>query len=680
MANQYCRHVNVFQGSGEIDLPKPEGVAAAWHFIKGLAGNTHPGAALPFGKLTCGCYNAGYPTGYGNHEPNYGEPIRKFGGREETLGFSHLHQSGTGAIGVYYNFAVTAPFYGQLRQSARRRAFCGENARPGYYSLRLKEDDILCETTVSPACALHRYTFGGPGGRIAMDFSNGGLEESVPRGSVTLLSPREACAQIETHGVNLYFYACLENGSCRAALWKDRQEADGDHLEFADTDSGCGCVFTLEEPGAAVLKVGISLKSAEKAKQDAAGWTESFDRTAQLAEDAWESYLGRVEIETDREGDLEIFYSNLYHTLIKPARWNGESFLYGQHEFLLDFATLWDMYKTQLPLVFSLYPGISRDIVRTYLHTGKAVGFLPNMLVLSGDLSRETGQARLLAEYMLCDAYYRGVPGIDWEEALDVVRRDLDSGEFREFQRTGTFPRMAHLLDLAEGSGNLAALARQLGQAGMAGELEACHRHWRNAFSPRTGLTRAGVYYEGNRWNYSFRPMREMGERMELAGGPARFAALLDRFFGFAKPRDVSGRFEGFNNESDMEAPYAYWYAGRHDRLCEVIDAGLTYMFTAGRGGIPGNNDSGGLSSCYLWNMLGVFPVSGQDLMLIGSPHVRRAALHLAGGRDFVIEKRGEGIYVEGAWLDGRALAPLSFTAAEMMRGGLLRIDMKTRP
>ena len=41
----FCRYVNVFQGSGEIDLPKPEGIAAAWYFIKagcvgaGVGGN-----------------------------------------------------------------------------------------------------------------------------------------------------------------------------------------------------------------------------------------------------------------------------------------------------------------------------------------------------------------------------------------------------------------------------------------------------------------------------------------------------------------------------------------------------------------------------------------------------------------------------------------------------------------
>ena len=33
-------------------------------------------------------------------------------------------------------------------------------------------------------------------------------------------------------------------------------------------------------------------------------------------------------------------------------------------------------------------------------------------------------------------------------------------------------------------------------------------------------------------------------------------------------------RFEGLNNEPDMEAPWAYHYAGRPDRTAEVVHAG----------------------------------------------------------------------------------------------------------
>ena len=105
-----------------------------------------------------------------------------------------------------------------------------------------------------------------------------------------------------------------------------------------------------------------------------------------------------------------------------------------------------------------------------------------------------------------------------------------------------------------------------------------------------------------------------MAKRIELAGSREEFVTLLDRFFGFTVSDDKSARFEGFNNETDMESPYAYNYAGRMDRLAEVIDGGNKYMFTTGKNGAPGNVDSGGLSACYIWNTIGIFPVSGQNL------------------------------------------------------------------
>lgn len=68
---KYTSYVNVFQGNGEINLPKPDGIAASWYFIKAQCGNTFPHAALPFSKMTVGAYSGAYPTGYGVNDANY---------------------------------------------------------------------------------------------------------------------------------------------------------------------------------------------------------------------------------------------------------------------------------------------------------------------------------------------------------------------------------------------------------------------------------------------------------------------------------------------------------------------------------------------------------------------------------------------------------------------------------
>ncbi|MBP3323276.1 MAG: glycoside hydrolase, partial [Clostridia bacterium] len=99
--SDFCKEVNVFHGTDFLDLPKPEGVAATWHFIKSLSGNNTPAAVLPFGKISACAYTSGYTSGYGNHYVNCNpKETNTFGKEMKCRGFSHLHQHGTGMIGT----------------------------------------------------------------------------------------------------------------------------------------------------------------------------------------------------------------------------------------------------------------------------------------------------------------------------------------------------------------------------------------------------------------------------------------------------------------------------------------------------------------------------------------------------------------------------------------------------
>ena len=94
-------YVNVFQGWDECELPKAEGVASSWHFIKSTCGNAHPGAALPFGAMTVCAYSGGYPTGYGWNGINSDPNIPKIHESKKFCGVSHLHHTGAGSLGFF---------------------------------------------------------------------------------------------------------------------------------------------------------------------------------------------------------------------------------------------------------------------------------------------------------------------------------------------------------------------------------------------------------------------------------------------------------------------------------------------------------------------------------------------------------------------------------------------------
>ena len=680
----YCKYVNVFQGVDEIDLPKPEGVAAAWKFIKGLCGNNSPAAALPFGRLMAGCYDSGYSAGYGTLRINSHGPIGKIYDHNQFKGIAHIQDEGTGSIGTYYNYAVVSPFVGDLAESAKARDFDQERAVPGYYACRDLWTMADCEVTVTHRAALHRISFPQEGGKVSIDFSNDGLypddfykvRTAAGAAELTLVNDHEVAVCAELHNLPVYFYVKVEGIKGALRLWVDDQEISEKEIKLEE-GRRFGVVMDAEKQVAITL--GFSPKNAEIAKKDALNNTLSFDEAREAAAKLWNEAFSRIDVEFDNDRDYEIFYSNFYHTLIKPCDFNGESFYYDEEEFVLEFATIWDQYKTQLPLLFAVYPDLGRKIVATFLHVAEATKQMPHTLMMCGNFGKfSNNQARMLAEHSIVDAYFRGV-SFDQKRALRLMVADtFENNQFDEVvNNVDEVKSKAFIIDITDGCAACAKLAREMGEIETAERFEKVAAKWVDVFDPNTALLKDGErFYEGTKWNYSFRLMHDMEKRMALAGGKEGFAALADRFFGFVNPESEDACFEGFNNETDMETPYVYHYAGRHDRLTDVIDASLTYMFTTGRGGLPGNNDSGGLTSCYMCNAMGLFPVSGQDLVILTSPWCKRSVTQLANGKQLTVTREGEGRYIKEAFLNGKKLDTLAITAREMMLGGELVMHM----
>ena len=71
--------------------------------------------------------------------------------------------------------------------------------------------------------------------------------------------------------------------------------------------------------------------------------------------------------------------------------------------------------------------------------------------------------------------------------------------------------------------------------------------------------------------------------------------------------------FEGLCNEPDMETPYSYAFAGRADRVQEVVTAVKTYSYGPGRGGLAGNDDSGGEAAWYVNQFIGFHRESARE-------------------------------------------------------------------
>ena len=691
----FCKYVDVFYGNGETDRFFDDGLASKWFYLKAQCGNTVPHATLPFGKMSVGAYSGGYPCGYGTHYPNTCGGIRKLGDEMTVRGFSHIHHSGTGGIRYYYNYAITSPFFGEIENSFKLRRIENECACPGYYSVSLP--DVKCELTVSGGVALHRYSFSRSGGRVSVDFMNDGLDKrfgdsyfgKVEDGNLEIIGNDEAVFSGIFSGIRLYFCVKAVTSPTSVGIFKDRKEISGESTATPDGADFFGAVFDFSS-GEALLKVGYSTVSIECARDAVKCAPCDFDEAKKSAYDTWNRALSSIKIHTENEETLEKFYSNFYHTIVKPVDMTGESVMGVEGDTVTDFATFWDQYKTVLPLVYMCYPDMGEKVVRAIANISRTLGKISCSFSLSDVFSCEM-QAKMIGILTLCDAYNMGVSGISSEIIDECIRRELSREDFKEFLETGYFERYTHIIDTADAC---LAASKITGDSELRARLLALNKCWKNAFSDDGIMSENSRYYEGDRYNYSFRLQGNMDERVELCGGRERFAELLDDFFGYdsesvTQLRDVEPwqkicaldyhRFEGFNNETDMESPYAYIFADRHDRLCEILKECTTRVFGLGRGALPGNNDSGGLSSLFMWNALGIFPASGRGEFLIGSPAVKGAEISLANGGVLKIstENYGSSPYVERVLLNGKPVTDYRISMSEIMKGGTLEILFK---
>lgn len=701
--------VDPFLGCEASDLPPREGLAARWFFPKAQVGNTHPGACLPFDPISVLPYSGAYPTGYGRYRENTeGQPTPRWNGYYAS-GFSHIHHSGPGRIRAYYNYLRVTPHCGTLHGIGKRWALADETASPGRYACGLVGTGISAELTCAPMAALHRYTF--PASEVALvavDWSLGGILEDGKRSFPSRVDLRvtEGGAEgvVVFEGVPLYVALSCDLPASRRGTWYANDPLTAGRLVLdgieRDAFRPFGCYFTgAVASGTQVeIRLGFSFRSLERARARLAACASGFDAAAAAATESWCEHLGRIEVEGADEDQRVQLATAHYRSCLKPALARDESPWWGDGPYAFDFSTLWDQYKTQLPLCYLLHPAAAREIVGGLAKAAEHHGWIPVCYLLSDDLERFTNQASGLGELTLGEACQKDVGGVEWAAVLPLLERSVTSGKGAQFLAERMATPFTHHLDLCDAHAALAAAWAHHGVALRGQPLAARARWWPAAYDLETGLLDATNTYEGGVWNYSFRLQHDMAGRIQLAGGEARFIELLDRFFGYTREPVTQLRlkpygdlwhkgvgscsFQGLNNEPDMETPYAYCWVGRHDRTCEVVREVIAKNFTVGLGGLPGNDDSGALSSWYLWSSLGLFPVAGSDLYLIASPTVPVSRWRLPGG-ELVIEApdaSAANIYVTEASWNGRPLRHCWLRHRDIAAGGTLVLRQGPRP
>jgi predicted alpha-1,2-mannosidase len=683
-------------------------------------GNTFVGAAIPFGMV------------------KLGPDMESFDGRRSgfgyssdgvILGFSHLHLSG--AEGKYGNILV-APLTGPLDLNDIKTPRTEEVNRVGYYAANLTRYHVKVELTSSRGVGFHRYTFpASQQAHITINLAHAlglGTDWQAQKflgAEIHLISKHEAQGVARfTGGWNrggeyrVYFFMVLDTPAEATQTWTGNTVSPAkDASVGANTPIGASFDFTTKANQVIQAKVGISFISAEQAeqnvKQEMPRWDFASVHTAAIA--LWNKELSKLNLSGETDSQRRQLYTAMYHIMLMPTDRTGENPDWKSSEpYYDDYYCIWDTFRTSSPLLTLISPDRQRDIIRSLIDIYRHTGYMPD--ARSGNDNGRT-QGGSNADVVVADAYVKGLKGIDYPTAFTAMIHDAEvppadpqkegRGGLKDYNEKGYIT----LADERSGSRTveysyddfaIAEVACGLGKTKEAA-LYASRAHnfehlwdkdmtvenFKGFLRPRNPdgtwappyLTVRGTWpdflYEGDIWTYSFYAPQDMRRLIEMAGGDKTFVRRLDSIF-------LRGHFD-VTNEPGFLLPVLYNYAGRPDMSADVVRYLLEKAFSDTRAGIPGNDDSGAMSSWLIFSTLGFFPVAGQDVYLISTPSIPDASLTLGNGRRFRIlaknlDPNGLNRYVQSATLNGVPLPNAWFRHDQIKDGATLVLTMGSAP
>ncbi|MEQ6120632.1 GH92 family glycosyl hydrolase [Reichenbachiella sp. MALMAid0571] len=701
----YSKYVNVFLGVEKCDnkdgiqiaenLPR---IDTSWFDVREIYGATHPGATQPFGMVSVNAmgrkiYKEGFPTGYNG---------------EDFYGFSHFHSSGPGTIRWYYNYFLFTPISGNLTFRKTTQKIVKEKASPGYYSCVL-DSKIKAETTVSSKSAMHRFTFPTTNDNtLVINLSNyykaidsiRVIPEKFPESvSAQFISPTEVEGKVVMDGFPIFFYLRLDKETKKYGFFKN-YEIVGEKPLIENTHSdNLGIFFEFDELADKAIntQIGFSFKSLKQAKNNLINDSDSFsfDKSSENATKKWNQYLSKIEVIDADTKAVEQFYSSFYKAILKPANLQGENPFWSSDNYIADLATSWDIYATQMPFVFTFFPEEGQKTAQFYIDLFNQFGRFPPAYLMKGGMPWVfSKQASALGNFILADALARKVPGINWKEALNVMVKTINNERGQLFQqKIPLAPSPTHNQDYAYAAFCTAQVAKAIDENELANRMMELSGLWSSVYDS-TGILMETEdmietelypkqhfhFYEGNKWNYTYRIWQNMEGLINLQGGKEAFIKNLDWYYNLT-PNSTEYQFQGLNNEVDYCSPYAYLYAGRPDRTQQILRIAMEYRFRNTRGGLPGNDDSGAMTSWYVWNAIGLFPIAGQNLLLIGSPTFEYVKMNTENPFEVkTINNSANNIYIQSARLNGKLIDQSFLTFTEFYNGGTLELEMGDKP
>lgn len=710
---EYTQYVDPFIGTG----------GTPW-----TAGMLSPAATVPFGCVRLGPDTSFIGGAYivkTNTSGYYYE-------HAHIKGFSHSRLSGTGAED-YQMFRVT-PAIGSADAGVLPYSHAYETAVPGYYAVYLQSLDCLAEMTADIHTGVHRYTFNtSSDARLFIDVTStaGNYDAGNGRVSVDENGMISGSAQLGAafssryDGLPVYFVAIADKEIKSYEIIGDENDL-GIDINFGDINGQ-----PLE------MKVGISFVSCENALENLIAETDglSFDDVRRNALADWEEQLSVIDMESEDEEIMTVFYTALYHSMIMPTNFtdvNGEYLGFDKQVHTAEGYTyrsdmsLWDTVRTTHSLYTLIAPEIQYDCLNSLVEMAKAGGALPRWPMGAGYAGSMLGDP---ANIVITESYLKGFTDFDVETAYSYMKKSSEVKDTKVgrdyvdlYNQYGYVPddlapgdeSVARTIEYSWEDGAIARLAEALGYTEDAEKYYEKSMYYKNTFNTETKYFQArnsdgeyvwnfspyitsfydavmikkfaDAYCEGSARQWRWNALQDIDGMIELFGGEEYFVSELEDFMEDASLTRAAidpGHGYWVGNQHDIHTPYLFSNAGRADLTQKWVRWTLENRFSSDINGLDGNDDGGTLSAWYVFSAMGFYPLAGTDKYWIGSPNIDSATVNLGNGKTLDIEvfnQSEENVYVYSVTLNGVELEGPYVTHEQLMEGGVLRFNMSYTP
>ncbi|RFU77957.1 alpha-1,2-mannosidase family [Trichoderma arundinaceum] len=481
---------------------------------------------------------------------------------------------------------------------------------------------------------------------------------------------------------------------------------------YSSQTARLGALFTFQQTSV-VSRVGVSFISETQACANVNAEIPqgtSLATVRQETRDAWNSQvLKKVTTTETNVTKLNQLYSALYFMHLLPTNKTGENPLWDSGEpYYDDIFTFWDTHRCTTPLLHILQPTYHEELLRSMVDIYRNEGYVSDARSSFWNGAVQGGSN---SDNVFADAFVKGVRGkVDWEGAYASMVKNAEvippnnkdprdpTGSTKEGRGalsdwlkygyiTPSFGRsVSRAVEYSVNDFSLATVANGLGlQTDFQKYLNRSH-NWRNHWNtnltalgfsgflgPRStsgfisqnpiscgGCYWADYYYQALPWEYSFNAHHDLDTIVQYSGGADTFVQRLEMTF---KPGVYSGNGAFGNtlfnpgNEPSFATPYLYNFVNRQDLAVQRSRFIAKSYYKPTPGGLPGNSDAGAMESWLLWNMIGLYPMTGQTTFLIGSPWFTDLSISLGGGKKLKITTTGgseDVYYVQSLKVNGK--------------------------